>query len=180
MFNYGQRHRKEVKIAVKIAKSAKVPYQVIKFDLPWKGSALLDKSSKLSADRSIKNMSKGIPPTYVPGRNTIFLSFALSYAEAIGAKSIFIGANAVDFSGYPDCRPKYYEAFRKMIKAGARDTSINVLTPLIKMSKSQIIRLGMKYGAPLSKTWSCYKGGKTPCGICDSCLIRKKGFEDLK
>lgn len=180
IFDYGQRHRKEVKVAVGIAKTAKVPYQIVKIDLPWKGSALLDKKTKLPADRSIKNMSKGIPSTYVPGRNTIFISFALSYAEAISANSIFIGANAVDFSGYPDCRPKYYEAFRKMIQAGARDTHIKILTPLIKMKKSQIIRLGMKIGAPLDKTWSCYKGGKVPCGICDSCLIRKKGFEEIK
>lgn len=180
IFDYGQRHKKEVKAAVRIAKTSNVPYRVIKIALPWKGSALLDKKTKLPADRSIKNMSKGIPSTYVPGRNTIFLSFALSYAEAIGASAIFIGANAIDFSGYPDCRPKYYEAFMKMIKAGARDTHIKILTPLIKMTKSQIIRLGMKLGAPLNKTWSCYKGGKVPCGVCDSCLIRKKGFEELK
>jgi 7-cyano-7-deazaguanine synthase len=180
IFDYGQRHRKEVKVAVRIAKAAKVHYQIVKIALPWKGSALLDRTTKLPADRSIKNMSKGIPSTYVPGRNTIFLSFALSYAEAIGASAIFIGANAIDFSGYPDCRPKYYEAFMKMIKAGARDTHIKILTPLIKMTKSQIIRLGMKLGAPLNKTWSCYKGGKVPCGVCDSCLIRKKGFEELK
>ena len=179
IFDYGQRHKKEVKIALGIAKAAKVPYQIVKIDLPWKGSALLDKKTKLPQDRSIKNMSKGIPSTYVPGRNTIFLSFALSYAEALGASAIFIGANAVDFSGYPDCRPKYYDAFRKMIKAGARDTSILVLTPLIKMTKSQIIRLGMKLGAPLEKTWSCYKGGNVPCGVCDSCIIRKKGFEEI-
>jgi len=180
IFDYGQRHKKEVGVAIRVAKTAKVPYQVIKIDLPWKGSALLDKKTELPADRSFKNMSKGIPSTYVPGRNTIFLSFALSYAEAIGASAIFIGANAIDFSGYPDCRPKYYEAFRKMIKAGARDASIRILTPLIKMTKSQIIRLGMKLGAPLDKTWSCYKGGKVPCGACDSCLLRKKGFEEAK
>ncbi len=180
IFDYGQRHKKEVRVAVRIAKTANVPYRIVKIDLPWKGSALLDEKVKLPADRSIKNMSKGIPSTYVPGRNTIFLSFALSYAEAIGAKTIFIGANAIDFSGYPDCRPKYYKAFRKMIKAGARDSSIKILTPLIKMTKSQIIKLGMKLGAPLNKTWSCYKGGKIPCGVCDSCLIRKRGFEELK
>ena len=116
IFDYGQRHKKEIRCAVGVAKSAKVPYQIVKIKLPWKGSSLLDKASKIPANRKI---GKGIPSTYVPGRNTIFLSFALSYAEAIGAKAVFIGANALDFSGYPDCRPGYYKAFQKVADRGA-------------------------------------------------------------
>ncbi len=178
IFDYGQRHRKEVRSAVEVAARAKVPYKIIKIKLPWKGTSLIGKGSRLPTRRSMKAIGKGIPSTYVPGRNTIFLSFALSYAEAIGAKAIFIGANAVDFSGYPDCRPGYYRAFRRLIKAGASNASIKVLTPLINMTKSRIIRLGLRLGAPLDKTWSCYKGGSRPCGVCDSCLIRKKGFKE--
>lgn len=180
IFDYGQRHKKEVKVAAVIARAAKVPYQIVRIKLPWKGSSLLDKSSKIPSKRSLKSMGKGIPSTYVPARNTIFLSFALSYAEAIGAKAIFIGANAIDFSGYPDCRPSYYRAFGKVIREGTKAGSIRVLTPLINMTKSQIIRLGRRLKAPLDKTWSCYKGGQEPCGICDSCLLRRKGFEEAK
>jgi len=175
IFDYGQRHRREIKSAVAVAKCAKVSYQIIQIKLPWKGSSLLDKKLNIPAGRQFK----GIPSTYVPARNTIFLSFALSYAETIGAKAIFIGANAIDFSGYPDCRPNFYQAFQKVIQTGTKAKKIKVLTPLIKMSKAQIIRLGMKLGAPLELTWSCYKGGKRPCGVCDSCRLRRKGFESL-
>jgi 7-cyano-7-deazaguanine synthase len=177
IFDYGQKHKKEVKVAIGIAKQAKVPYQVLKIQLPWKGSSLLDKSIRLPVKQDI---GKAIPSTYVPARNTIFLSFALSYAESIGAKAIFIGANAVDFSGYPDCRPDYYKAFQKVMNRGTKAKNIKVLTPLIKMSKSQIIKLGSKLKAPLAKTWSCYKGGKKPCGVCDSCVLRDKGFKEAK
>jgi 7-cyano-7-deazaguanine synthase len=134
-------------------------------------------------DRKIKvpnrKKAKGIPSTYVPARNTIFLSFAVSYAEAIGADSVFIGANAIDFSGYPDCRPAFYKAFQKVIQQGTKKKKIRVLTPLIDMSKAQIIALGLRLEAPLKLTWSCYRGGKRPCGICDSCKLRKKGFSQL-
>ena len=122
---------------------------------------------------------KGIPSTYVPARNTIFLSFALSFAEAIGAEAIFIGANAIDFSGYPDCRPGFYKAFQKVIHKGTKKKRIKVLTPLINMTKAQIIKLGMRLKAPLEITWSCYKGGKKPCGVCDSCKLREKGFSQV-
>jgi 7-cyano-7-deazaguanine synthase len=176
IFDYGQRHKKEVKVAIGIAKLAKVPYQVLNIQLPWKGSSLLDKNIRIPEDQDI---GKNIPSTYVPARNTIFLSFALSYAESIGANAIFIGANAVDFSGYPDCRPEYYKAFQKVMNRGTRAKNIKVLTPLIKMSKSQIIKLGSKLKAPLGKTWSCYKGGKKPCEVCDSCVLRNKGFKEL-
>ena len=173
IFNYGQRHRKEVIRASRISRLSGTPYQIIKIKLPWKGSSLLDKNLKVPEKRKLS----GIPSTYVPARNTIFLSFALSYAEAIGAKAIFIGANAIDFSGYPDCRPSFYKAFQKVIKEGTKAKKIKILTPLIDLSKAQIIRLGMKLGAPLDLTWSCYQGGSKPCGVCDSCRLRQKGFD---
>lgn len=175
IFDYGQRHKREVKSAVAVARRAKVPYQMIEIDLPWKGSSLLNKKLKIPVRKSLK----GIPSTYVPARNTIFLSFALSYAEAMGAKAIFIGANAIDFSGYPDCRPAFYGAFQKVIKQGTKKKKIKVLTPLINMTKANIIALGLKLKAPLKLTWSCYRGGKKPCGVCDSCKLRQKGFSQL-
>jgi len=159
--------------AVAVAKRARIPYQTLRINLPWKGSSLLDRKMKIPVRRKLQ----GIPSTYVPARNTIFLSLALSYAEAIGAKAIFIGANAIDFSGYPDCRPSFYKAFQKVIKAGTKARKIKIFTPLIRMTKAQIVRLGMKLGAPLDLTWSCYKGGSKPCGVCDSCRLRQKGFD---
>ncbi|MBN3033736.1 MAG: 7-cyano-7-deazaguanine synthase QueC [Candidatus Saganbacteria bacterium] len=176
IFDYGQRHRRELKSAVAVAKGAKVPYQLLKIKLPWKGSSLLDLRSPVPSTRHPRKIGKTIPSTYVPARNTIFLSFALSFAEASGARAIFIGANAVDFSGYPDCRPAYYQAFQKVIEQGTKAKKIRIITPLINMTKEQIIRLGMKLGAPLDKTWSCYAGGRAPCGVCDSCRLRAKGF----
>ncbi len=176
IFDYGQRHDRELKSAKAVAKRAKVPYQVLNISLPWKGSSLLDASRQLPVSRTVKQIGKGVPSTYVPGRNIIFLSFALSCAEAIGAKAIFIGANAIDFSGYPDCRPAFYSAFQQVIKTGTKAQKIKVLTPLIDMTKAQIIALGLKLKAPLELTWSCYKGGKKPCGKCDSCKLRQKGF----
>ena len=179
IFDYGQRHRKEVIRASRISRLSGTPFQIIKIKLPWKGSSLLDKKMKLPALRSMKEISKKIPSTYVPARNTIFLSFALSYAEAIGASKIFIGANAIDFSGYPDCRPSFYRAFQKVAKEGTKVKKIKIEVPLIKMSKAQIIKLGLKLKAPLQLTWSCYKGGKKPCGVCDSCRLRQRGFSRL-
>lgn len=176
IFDYGQRHRRELRSAVAVAKYSKVPYRILRIKLPWEGSSLLNKKSVIPGNGHI---GKGIPSTYVPGRNTIFLSFALSYAEAISAGSVFIGANAIDFSGYPDCRPNYYKAFNKVITVGTKAKSIKIVTPLINMKKSQIIRLGLKLGAPLYLTWSCYKGEERPCGVCDSCRLREKGFKEL-
>lgn len=175
IFDYGQRHKKELRSAVAVAKRAKVPYHIIKISLPWKGSSLLDKKMKVP----VRKFLKGIPSTYVPGRNIIFLSFALSYAESIGAKAIFIGANAIDFSGYPDCRPAFYSAFQNVIRTGTKTKTIKVQTPLIDLTKAQIIALARKLKAPLELTWSCYKGGKKPCGVCDSCKLRAKGFSQL-
>jgi len=175
IFDYGQRHKKELRSAVAVAKRAKVPYQILKISLPWKGSSLLDKKMKVPVRKS----PKGIPSTYVPSRNIIFLSFALSFAESIGAQTIFIGANAIDFSGYPDCRPAFYRAFQKVVRAGTKKKKIKVQTPLINKTKAQIIKLGLKLKAPFELTWSCYQGGKRPCGICDSCKLRGKGFARL-
>ncbi len=182
VFDYGQRHRREIKSAKMIARSCATDYRVVKFSLPWKGSALLDTKIALPHDRSLREMEKRIPSTYVPARNTIFLSFATSYAEVIGAGVIFIGANAVDFSGYPDCRPKYYETFRRLIRRGtkaeAEKRHIRIFTPLIDKTKAQIIRMGMRLRVPYEYTWSCYSGGKHPCLKCDSCLLREKGFNE--
>lgn len=178
IFDYGQRHRKEIRYAVEAAKRETVAYKVLRIKLPWQGSALLDRSIKIPENRSGEILSTEIPSTYVPARNTIFLSFALSCAEAIGASAIFIGANAIDFSGYPDCRPDFYKAFQKVIETGTKAKKIKIFTPLIKMTKVQIIRLAKKLKVPLEKTWSCYKGGRKPCGVCDSCIIREKAINN--
>lgn len=181
IFDYGQRHRTEIERAKKIARLSKSDYRVVKIKLPWGGSALLDKKIPLPKNRKI--IPKEIPVTYVPARNIIFLSLAASYAETIGAKAIFIGANAIDYSGYPDCRPAFYQAYQQALtrglKVGAQGHPIKIYTPLIRKTKAQIIRLGLKLKVPYHLTWSCYQGGHRPCGVCDSCLIRNQGFESL-
>ena len=176
VFDYGQRHAKEVFAARRIARAAGCGYTVLSISLPWKGSSLLDKKQTIPAGKDTRE----IPSTYVPARNIIFLSYALSFAEAIKAEAVFIGANAVDYSGYPDCRPQFYRAFEKVIasgtKAGVEKKTIKVITPLIDLTKARIITLGTALGVPYGLTWSCYRGGKTPCGACDSCRLRAKGF----
>lgn len=180
IFDYGQRHKKEIAAAKKIAETAACEFKVIKISLPWKGSALLDKKIKLPA--SSRRLPEEIPVTYVPGRNIIFLSFALSYAESVGAKAIFIGAHSQDYSGYPDCRPEFYRAFieaaKKGTKSGVEGKPVGIITPLINKNKAEIIKLGLKLGAPLALSWSCYRGARRPCGKCDSCYFRAKGFEE--
>lgn len=184
IFEYGQRHRREISGARQIAQKAGCPAQVLKISLPWKGSSLLDGRIRIpqGARPHRRKDSSSIPNTYVPARNIIFLSFALSYAEAIDAKAIFIGANALDYSGYPDCRPEFYRAFEKVIssgtKAGTDKKKIMVHLPLIKMGKAQIIKLGSQLGVPYELSWSCYQGGRRPCNRCDSCLFRAKGFRE--
>ena len=179
IFDYKQRHRKEIYHAQKVAEYAHLEYKLVKISMPWFGSALLDKNIPIPEHREIS--SDEIPSTYVPARNIIFLSFAASYAEAIGAQAIFIGANAIDYSGYPDCRPEFYSAYQNVLetglKAGVEGKKIKIKTPLIKKTKAQIIRLGLKLNVPYHLTWSCYKGQKNPCGKCDSCLLRARGFE---
>ncbi len=180
IFDYGQRHNRELRGAVKLAKYTKCSYQILKINLPWLGSSLLDKSAEIKLNVN----KKEIPSTYVPARNIIFLSFAFSYAEAIGAQAVFIGANAVDYSGYPDCRPEFYQAYSRMIakgtKSGVEAQKIKIFTPLIKLTKAQIVKLAVKLKVPLELTWSCYTGGSKPCGKCDSCFYRAKGFKEAQ
>ena len=180
-FDYGQRHRIEIKRARLIVKAAGSGLKIARLALPWKGSSLLDKKAGLPVDRSIREIKSGVPSTYVPARNTIFLSMATSYAEAMGADSIFIGAHFEDSSGYPDCRIEYLNAFRGVIRLGTKcglGGRLSLKFPLIKKTKGQIIKLGQSLGVPFQFTWSCYKGGKKPCMRCDSCILRAKGFRE--
>ncbi|MBI3601450.1 MAG: 7-cyano-7-deazaguanine synthase QueC [Candidatus Omnitrophica bacterium] len=180
IFDYHQRHRREITSAVAVAKKSGCSYSVVKINLPWKGSALLDKNITVPQNRRLDR--KGIPVTYVPARNIIFLSFAASCAEAMGARKIFIGANAIDYSGYPDCRPAFMNSFeaalRRGLKTGVRGQGISIETPLIRKTKAQIVKLAVKLKVPFQLTWSCYQGGRKPCGVCDSCRFRAKGFEE--
>ena len=182
-FDYGQRHRKEIRAARQIARAAGCFCNVVRIHLPWGGSALTDRKIPMPLNRSLKEIGRGnIPSTYVPARNTLFLSYAVSFAEAMGASAIFIGANALDFSGYPDCRPDYYRAFAEVIRRGTRagveGRPIRIITPLIRKTKAQIVHQALNLGVPLKKTWSCYLGAQRPCGKCDSCLLRAKGFQE--
>jgi 7-cyano-7-deazaguanine synthase len=184
IFDYGQRHRREIESAKGIARAAKCPYQILKISLPWKGSALLDKKIGLpggTKSQRHKDTSK-ITSTYVPARNIVFLSFALSFAESIAASALFIGAHSQDYSGYPDCRPEFFRAFDKVIakgtRAGIEKRGIEIKAPLLDKKKAQIIRMGKSLGVPFEVTWSCYRGGRAPCGECDSCFFRAKGFAE--
>ncbi|MEG4502199.1 7-cyano-7-deazaguanine synthase QueC [Microcoleus sp. F6_B4] len=184
-FDYKQRHRRELESARAIALSAGVKaHQIVNFDLTlWGGSALTDNQMELPRDRNLAEMSQNIPTTYVPARNTIFLSFALAYAETLEADRIYIGVNALDYSGYPDCRLDYIQAmqevFRLGTKQGREGNAINIVTPLIELKKTEIIQLGNKLGVPWEQTWSCYAGGENACGVCDSCRLRLAAFEEL-
>jgi len=181
-FDYGQRHDCELRSAHALAKKIAIKHYDVQFAMPWRGSALTDKAVLFHDAKDVEHISKRIPNTYVPARNSIFLSLAASCAEAEGASAIFIGANAVDYSGYPDCRPAYLKTFEILIKkgtkAGAEGRTIKIFAPLLRLSKKQIVLLALKLGVPIEKTWSCYRGGKKPCGRCDSCLLRAKGFLD--
>jgi 7-cyano-7-deazaguanine synthase len=184
-FDYQQRHRRELESAQHIADSAGViEHQVVRFDLSlWGGSALTDNQIDLPADRSLTEMAAQIPVTYVPARNTIFLSFALAYAEAVNANRVYIGVNALDYSGYPDCRPDYIEAMKEVFRLGTKQgregEAIAIFTPLIDLKKTDIIQLGNRLGVPWEKTWSCYAGEEKACGVCDSCRLRLAAFEAL-
>lgn len=187
-FDYQQRHRQELDAAVAIAKSVQVhQHQIVEFDLSlWGGSALTDSQINLPT-RSIPEMADHIPVTYVPARNTIFLSFALAYAEAMGADRVYIGVNQLDYSGYPDCRPDYIQAMQEVFRLGTQQgregQPIEIQTPLINLHKSDIIELGNRLGVPWAQTWSCYSdgGGSPPqaCGVCDSCKLRLAAFAQL-
>ena len=145
------------------------------------GSSLVNKKLKPEINRKIDEIGKKIPSTYVPARNTVFLSIALAYAETIDADAIFIGVTATDYSGYPDCRPEYIKAYQKMVNLATKKciegNLIQIKTPLLNLSKAEIIKKGKKLGVPFDKTWSCYLGKKLACGRCDSCLLRLKGFK---
>jgi 7-cyano-7-deazaguanine synthase len=185
-FHYGQRHSVELEAALKVAKVLDAEkHLVIRIDLTKIGGSALTDDMEVPRGRSEKEMGAEIPVTYVPARNTIFLSYALAWAEVLRASGIFIGVNAIDYSGYPDCRPEYIEAFQRLAnlatKAGVQGKMvIEIHTPLIKMTKAEIIRKGIELGVDYSETHSCYDPaaeGKA-CGQCDSCLLRKKGFRE--
>jgi 7-cyano-7-deazaguanine synthase len=185
-FNYGQRHSCELEAAKRVARVFSVrEHRIIDIDLGKIGGSALTDEIEVPKARSESEMKKEIPVTYVPARNTIFLSYALAWAEVLGASDIFIGVNAIDYSGYPDCRPEYIKAFENManlaIKAAVEGKmKIGIRTPLIRMTKAEIIRRGVELGVDYRLTHSCYDpspDGKA-CGQCDSCLIRKKGFRE--
>ncbi|ADI65914.1 7-cyano-7-deazaguanine synthase QueC [Trichormus azollae] len=184
-FDYQQQHCRELQSAVLVGKSVGVvQHQVVNFDLRlWGGSALTDDAIALPQARSLDEMSQNIPVTYVPARNTIFLSFALGYAEVIAAERVYIGVNALDYSGYPDCRPDYIQAmqevFRLGTKQGREGQPINIIAPLVNLKKTEIIQLGNQLGVPWELTWSCYAGGDKACGVCDSCRLRLAAFAEL-
>jgi 7-cyano-7-deazaguanine synthase len=184
-FDYQQRHRRELQSALLVAqKAGVVQHQVVNFDLrQWGGSALTDDAIALPQERSLEEMSQNIPVTYVPARNTIFLSFALAYAEAIAAERVYIGVNALDYSGYPDCRPDYIQAMQEVFRLGTRQgregQPIQIIAPLLDLKKTEIIQLGNKLDVPWELTWSCYAGGDAACGVCDSCRLRLAAFKEL-
>lgn len=184
-FDYQQRHRRELESAHRVAQALGLrEHHVISFDLrKWGGSALTSNDLDVPLGRRADEMSTGIPVTYVPARNSIFLSFGLSYAEVVGAETLVAGMNQLDYSGYPDCRQEYLDAFQAMAnlatKAGVEGTSeFRVWAPLVQMTKAEIIREGLRLGLDYGLTWSCYSGGEFACGQCDSCLLRLKGFEE--
>lgn len=184
-FDYRQRHWRELESAAQIAHCAGVvEHQIVSFDLrQWGGSALTDDRLDLPSERSLAEMAVNIPITYVPARNTIFLSFAVAYAEAIGAERVYIGVNALDYSGYPDCRPDYIQAMQEVYRLGTKQgregQAIMIVTPLIDLKKTEIIELGNRLGVPWQQTWSCYAGAEEACGVCDSCRLRLAAFEEL-
>jgi len=184
--DYGQRHRRELEQARRIAEYFRVKeHRIIEVDLRGIGGSALTSGVSVPKGRPLKEISEGIPVTYVPARNTIFLSLALAWAEVIGSDTIFLGVNVLDYSGYPDCRPEYIRAFENMARLATRagveeGRKITIETPLIYMTKAEIIKKGAELGVDFSMTHSCYdpsvKG--IACGRCDSCLLRKKGFSE--
>ena len=185
-FFYGQRHAFELQAAQKVADAIGVTkHLVINIDLKQIGGSSLIDDIDVPKDRGEQEMTRGIPVTYVPARNTIFLSFALAWAEVLKSSDIFIGVNAIDYSGYPDCRPEYIDAFERMAnlatKAGVEGAAnIRIRTPLIHLTKAQIIQKGMELGVDFALTHSCYDPSPQglACGKCDSCFLRRKGFKE--
>ncbi|MEL6494365.1 MAG: 7-cyano-7-deazaguanine synthase QueC [Cyanobacteria bacterium J06623_7] len=180
-FRYGQRHEKELAAAVKVAKALGIEeHYISEIDLSqWGGSSLTDETMTIPQDGVEADV---IPSTYVPGRNTVFTAIALSLAEAKQAEAIYLGINAVDYSGYPDCRPEYLAAYQQLAnlssKAGIEGHAPQLIAPLVKDSKVDIVRRALELNVPIADTWSCYQGGETPCGLCDSCRIRDRALID--
>ncbi|GAB4540073.1 MAG: 7-cyano-7-deazaguanine synthase QueC [Pleurocapsa sp.] len=178
-FRYGQRHEKELQAAKKIAQALDIKeHFIVDVNLSqWGGSSLTDEAIAIPQTGVQPDI---IPSTYVPGRNTVFIALALSLAEAKGAKAIYLGINAVDYSGYPDCRPEYLEAYQTLAnlssKAGIEGDAPQLIAPLVKDSKVDIVRRALELNVPIADTWSCYQGGATPCGLCDSCRIRDRAL----
>ncbi len=181
---YGQRHAREVKAAQAVARHYGA--RSIVLDVPLARvapSALTRRSVSVPLDRPDAEIGKGIPPTYVPARNTVFLSLALALAESTRATAIYLGVNAIDYSGYPDCRPEYLRAFRRLARLATASGvegrgAPRIEAPLLRMTKADIVRTGTRLGVPWDLTWSCYRGGARPCGRCDSCRLRAKGFAE--
>ncbi len=179
--NYGQRHRRELEAAEKLARHFALSehLQVAVNLAAWGGSALTDQAEPLPSDGVQAGV---IPSTYVPGRNTVFIALALSLAEARGAERIVLGVNAVDYSGYPDCRPDYLEAYQQLAdlatRAGREGHGAQLWAPLVTWDKLTIVREALRLGVPIADTWSCYAGGSEPCGVCDSCRIREGALRD--
>jgi 7-cyano-7-deazaguanine synthase len=186
--NYGQKHVREINSALRISQHYAIPH----FDVYMGGfgdtlsmlhaTALIDKSEDLPSDRRMSEMTAAVPRSYVPGRNTIMLALAQSLAEALDADCIYTGFNAVDYSGYPDCRPIFVEAWnhlaRYATKRGYQNRPIELRAPIVNLSKASVVRRGLDLAAPLALSWSCYQGGDKPCGRCDSCVIRWAAFHD--
>ncbi len=185
-FSYGQRHSWELEAARRVAQSLGITaHRIANIDLRVFGGSALTAEIDVPKGRSTDQMGDGIPITYVPARNTIFLSYALAWAEVLGANDVFIGVNALDYSGYPDCRPEYIRAFEAMANLATRaavegQQRLTIHTPLINLTKAQIIRQGIELGVDYSLTSSCYDPAPHghPCGQCDSCLLRQKGFRE--
>lgn len=185
-FSYGQRHVVELEAAKRVAASIGVKqHRVAQIDLRIFGGSALTDDIDVPKGRAVAEMGHGIPITYVPARNTIFLSFALAWAEVLGSSDVFIGVNALDYSGYPDCRPEFIEAYEKMAnlatKAGVEGRQrLKIHTPLLALTKAQIIAKGIELGVNYELTSSCYDPSSSgePCGQCDSCLLRQKGFRE--
>lgn len=180
---YGQRHVREVSAARAIARKAETPLLEVRLKLPWLSVSSLVDGGKRLPDTPVSRIGRGaIPSTYVPARNTMLLAVGASLADARGAQAVVLGANCLDSSGYPDCRPAFLRAFGRVLargtRMGAEGEGIRVLAPLLRLDKAGIVRLARGLKVPLALTWSCYRGGRRPCGACDSCRLREKGFEE--
>ncbi|MGQ9634931.1 MAG: 7-cyano-7-deazaguanine synthase QueC [Bryobacteraceae bacterium] len=185
-FDYGQRHRIELEAAARVAAQlGAARHRIVRIGLDEFGGSALTGKGAVPKGRSLQEMGAGIPPTYVPARNTVFLAVALAWAEILGAADIFLGVNAIDYSGYPDCRPEFIEAFERAANLGTKlgvegRARFQIHAPLIRMSKAEIVKLAIELGVDLKLTHSCYDPGEDgrPCGACDSCLLRRKGFSE--